>query len=83
MDIDDDDMDQAPSSSTGTKGEKKRFEVKKVKNWNYFLCISFNLDRNFNDISLWEISLDNKAFEGSWKNSIINWFALLCFSGML
>lgn len=32
MDIDDDEMDQAPSSSTGAKGEKKRFEVKKVKN---------------------------------------------------
>lgn len=26
----DDDMDQAPSSSTGLKGDKKRFEVKKV-----------------------------------------------------
>lgn len=31
MDIDDDEIDQAPSSSTGTKGDKKRFEVKKVK----------------------------------------------------
>jgi hypothetical protein len=31
MDIDDDDVDQAPSSSTGSKGDKKRFEVKKVK----------------------------------------------------
>lgn len=32
MDIDDDEIDQAPSSSTGSKGDKKRFEVKKVKN---------------------------------------------------
>lgn len=46
MDIDDDEMDQAPSSSTGAKGEKKRFEVKKVKKGKYFLCL------NFNDISL-------------------------------
>lgn len=32
MDIDDEEMDQVPSSSSGPKGEKKRFEVKKVKN---------------------------------------------------
>lgn len=31
MDIDDDEIDQAPSSSTGLKGDKKRFEVKKVR----------------------------------------------------
>jgi hypothetical protein len=31
MDIDDDETEQTPSSSTGAKGEKKRFEVKKVK----------------------------------------------------
>lgn len=45
MDIDDDDMDQAPSSSTGVKGDKKRFEVKKVRK-EEILCL------NFNDISL-------------------------------
>lgn len=47
MDVDDDDMDQAPSSSTGVKGDKKRFEVKKVKKVKpkFFVC-------KFNDISL-------------------------------
>jgi hypothetical protein len=31
MEIDDEEMDQLPSSSSGPKGERKRFEVKKVK----------------------------------------------------
>lgn len=46
MDIDDDDMDQAPSSSTGVKGDKKRFEVKKVKKPKKSSLFEFN------DISL-------------------------------
>lgn len=40
MDIDDDDMDQAPTSSTGLKGDKKRFEVKKVKIQNFPFVLS-------------------------------------------
>lgn len=37
MDIDDEEMDQVPSSSSGTKGDRKRFEVKKV-NIGEILC---------------------------------------------
>lgn len=40
MDIDDEEMDQAPSSSTGSKGEKKRFEVKKVKKQKIFFVLT-------------------------------------------
>lgn len=40
MDIDDEEMDQAPSSSTGSKGEKKRFEVKKVKKRKIFFVLT-------------------------------------------
>lgn len=36
MDIDDDDMEQ-PSSSSGPKGDKKRFEVKKVRKVDFFV----------------------------------------------
>lgn len=39
MDIDDEEMDQVPSSSSGPKGEKKRFEVKKVKIMRKILCL--------------------------------------------
>lgn len=39
MEIDDEEMDQLPSSSSGTKGDRKRFEVKKVK-LRKILCIS-------------------------------------------
>lgn len=43
MDIDDDDMDQAPTSSTGVKGDKKRFEVKKVRKVKIrFFVVDFN-----------------------------------------
>lgn len=41
MEIDDEEMDQIPSSSSGTKGDRKRFEVKKV-NFDKILCVKFN-----------------------------------------
>lgn len=41
MEIDDEEMDQIPSSSSGTKGDRKRFEVKKV-NFDEILCDKFN-----------------------------------------
>jgi hypothetical protein len=40
MDIDDEEMDQIPSSSSGAKGDRKRFEVKKV---NFAKKISLSL----------------------------------------
>lgn len=60
MDIDDEDMDQAPSSSTGVKGEKKRFEVKKV---NALKISSLFAILRFNDNSHSVISLDNEERE--------------------
>jgi hypothetical protein len=44
MDIDDEEMDQVPSSSSGPKGEKKRFEVKKVKNAKNYPFVSTNFN---------------------------------------
>lgn len=44
MDIDDEEMDQVPSSSSGPKGEKKRFEVKKVKNF-FVSAMNFNFQK--------------------------------------
>ena len=41
MEIDDEEMDQIPSSSSGTKGDRKRFEVKKVI-FEEILCVKFN-----------------------------------------
>lgn len=46
MEIDDEEMDQLPSSSSGPKGDKKRFEVKKVKKL-IFLCFEFSMIFNF------------------------------------
>lgn len=62
MDVDDDDMDQAPSSSTGAKGEKKRFEVKKVINAKISL---FGNSMTIHFVNL--NSLDNKA-AGAFKS---------------
>lgn len=46
MEIDDEEMDQAPSSSTGTKGDKKRFEVKKVRKGK-FLFVEISMTFHF------------------------------------
>ena len=46
MEIDDEEMDQLPSSSSGPKGDKKRFEVKKVKKTKFFV-LKFSMIFNF------------------------------------
>jgi hypothetical protein len=46
MEIDDEEMDQLPSSSSGSKGDRKRFEVKKVFDED-FLCFARNDIQNF------------------------------------
>lgn len=46
MEIDDEEMDQLPSSSSGPKGDKKRFEVKKVTILK-FLCFEFSMIFNY------------------------------------
>lgn len=63
----DDDMDQAPSSSTGLKGDKKRFEVKKVNENSFVWSMTFQI----------RVKLDHKAFEVTIKCSNALFF---CFS---
>lgn len=77
MDIDDDDMDQAPSSSTGVKGDKKRFEVKKVRKVKN--CFPLLID-DFRNIC--EISLDNKGHGWVQITILIHLLAFCIFSGM-
>ena len=57
MEIDDEEMDQLPSSSSGPKGDKKRFEVKKVEKLQ-FLCFEFSMIFKFYSLLLKMLSND-------------------------